>query len=150
MSGLDLVTLGGYGRAIELNTDHAAAGIVLALELVEADDALRDHADVAALLGAAGNTEQNDGSYARKTGLTFTKNEDTVNNRTELTVPNQTFTSQSGDPWVKLVIAIQVTASDSGRIPITVHDFDVTPNGGDITADLSGNTPAQTFYRAAG
>jgi hypothetical protein len=150
MSGLDVVTLRGYGRAIELNSRVPNQGVIVALEVVEADDALRDHADMNALLGAAGNTEQNDGSYARKTGLTFTLNEDTTNNRGELTVPNQTWTSQAGDAWVKLVFGIQDGAGDANLVVITAHDFDITPNTGDITADLSGNSPAQTFYRAAG
>ncbi len=149
MSGLDVVTLRGYGRAIELNVRVPNQGTIVALEVVQADDALRDHADMAALLAAA-NTEQNDASYARKTALTFTLNEDTTNNRGELTVPNQTWTGQAGDPWVKLVFAIQDGAGDANLVVITAHDFDITPNTGDITADLSGNSPAQTFYRAAG
>lgn len=150
MSGLDVVTMRGYGRAVELNARVPNAGAIVALEAVEADDALRDHADMQALLAAVGNTEQNDASYGRKTGLTFTLNEDTTNNRAELTCPNQTWATQSGDPWVKLVYGIQDGAGDVNLVVITAHTFDITPNTGDITADLSGNTPAQTFYRAAG
>ena len=74
---------------------------------------------------------------------------DDANNRVDIVGGDQTFTSVvAGDVWTDLVIAYDDagTDSDAATIPLSKHDFAVTPNGGDITAD----EPVAGFARCAG
>lgn len=133
------------GAFAEKFRDGAANGIVLLLSAAEAQAAFADHDDLAALLGAAGNTEVADASYARKTGLTGTVTVDDSNDRVDVDIPDQTFTGLAGPDPVSLVVAYEESASDAGRVPLTHHDFAVTSDGSDVTAQFN----AAGFARAA-
>lgn len=141
----DLVFNIAMGAFVEKFRDGSANGLVLLMEAVEADDALRDHDALDVLLAAAGNTEMSDASYARKTGLTGTITVDDTNNRVDVDIPDQTWTALSGNALVALEVAYEESASDAGRIPLTNHVFSVTPDGSDVTAQFN----AAGFGRAA-
>lgn len=133
------------GAAAEKVRDGAANLLVLLLTAQEAEAAAKDHDELDAFLTAAGNTEASDGSYARKTGLTGTITVDDTNDRVDIDVADQTWTALAGTAITDLVVAYEESAADTGRIPLTNHDFAVTPDGSDVTAQFN----ASGFYRAS-
>lgn len=117
--------------------DGAANGGVLLLTAAEADAALKDHDDLAALLGATGNTEASDASYARKTGLTGTITVDDTNERVDVDIPDQTWTALAGAAIVDAEVFYDEGGTDGTRIPLSNHDFAVTPDGSDVTIQFN-------------
>lgn len=119
--------------------------VLVALEAVEADDTLNNYDDLNALLGAAGNTEATSTNYARievaAAGITFSV-DDTGNSVKTVVDADQTWSTiaqAASESWVKLLVcydADNATGTDANIVPLTYHDFSVTPNGGDITADF--------------
>lgn len=140
--GLANIAKGGFAEKFR---DGAANGIVLLLTANEAETALIDHDALDVLLAAAGNTEASDASYARKTGVTGTITVDDVNDRVDVDIPDQTWTALAGAAITKLLVAYEESAADSGRVFISHHDFAVTPDGSDVTAQFN----ASGFARAA-
>lgn len=45
----------------------------------------------------------------------------------------------------KLIVAYEESAADSGRVPLSHHDFAVSPDGSDVTAQIN----AAGFARAS-
>jgi hypothetical protein len=136
------------GAFAEMFRDGATNGIVMLLKANEADATLVDYDDIAALLVPSGNVEAVFTNYARKTGLTGTITVDDTNNRVDVDIPDQTWTSAgngANDTLTKLVVAYQNAAADATRIPLTHHDFAVTTDGSDLTAQFN----ASGFGRAA-
>lgn len=140
----DLVFNIAKGAVVEMFRDGAANGLMLLLSAADTDDAMRDTNDIAALL-ATGADEVVDASYARKTGLTGTITVDDTNNRVDVDMPDQTWTALAGPDTVDLVVGYENAAADSTRIPLTLHDFVVTTDGTDVTAQLN----AAGFFRAS-
>lgn len=143
-----------YNRA--KNNDPADSALVIAVLAtsgLESDATLKDKDDFAALVSGATNEVTNSG-YARKvltdsdlTGFTFAP--DDTNDRFDLDIADQTWTAvAAGDGWSKIVIGYDsdtTGGTDSGIIPLTCHDFAITPDGSDITAVIA----AAGFYRAS-
>ncbi|KKM89916.1 hypothetical protein LCGC14_1243860 [marine sediment metagenome] len=135
------------GAAAEMFRDAAANGIVLLLTVNQAEVTLIDHDDLGAMLAAA-NTEAVFTNYARKTGLTGTITVDDPNDRVDIDFPDQTWSSAgngANETLTKLITAYENAAADATRIPLTHHDFALTTDGSDVTAQLN----AAGFYRAA-
>jgi len=125
--------------------------LILATAGIEADSVLRDVDTVTGLVAGTTN-EVTNGGYARKTLtdadiVAFVP--DDVNDRVDLDIPDQTFTAvAAGDGWNDLVIAYDsdtTAGTDANIVPCTIHDFVVTPDGSDITAQIA----AAGFYRAS-
>lgn len=138
----------GKGAAAEMFRDAAANGIVLLLKASIADNTQKDFDDLAALIGDAGVDEADFTDYARKTGLTGTITVDDTNDRVDVDLPDQTWAGAGGasnNTLVDLVVAYQNSAADSGRVPLTQHDFAVTTDDSDLTAQFN----AAGFYRAS-
>lgn len=136
------------GALVEKFRDAAANGIVLLMKANEAEATLVDRDELAALFAEAGNTEATFTNYARKTGLTGTITVDDSNDRVDLDFPDQTFSSAgngANDTLTKLVCAYEEAAAEASRLPGTHHDFSVTTDGSDITAQFN----AAGFFRAA-
>ncbi len=136
----------GYYMADALGLAGAnAAMTIVVLEAAEADDTLRDYDDLDALLTPAGNTEASSTGYSREetgsAGITVTI-DDTANDAQAEKDADHTWTSVSQattEDWVKLLCcydADTTAGTDADVVPMTHHDFSVTPNGGDITADF--------------
>lgn len=135
------------GAAAEKVRDGATNLLILLLKVNEAEATFRDRDDVAAIL-ANGSTEADFTNYARKTGLTGTITVDDTNDRVDVDIPDQTWTAAGGatnNTLTKLVVAYQESAADSGRVPLTHHDFAATTDASDLTAQIN----AAGFYRAA-
>lgn len=134
------------GAAAEKIRDGASNVVVLLLKANEAETALRDHEDAAALLGAAGNTEADATNYARKTGVTATVTVDHTNDRVDLDTADHLFSALGGasnNVLTKLVFGYSQGAGDANIVPLTHHDFAVTTDGTDVTAQVA------NFFRAA-
>ena len=92
----DLVFNIAKGAAAEMFRDSAAKGIVMLLKAAEADATLKDRDELNAMLAEAGTTEADFTNYARKTGLTGTITVDDTNDRVDIDIPDQTWTSAGG------------------------------------------------------
>lgn len=149
------------GRVAELanrvNANDPANSVFLVTLLaatgVESDAVLKDKDDFAALVSGATNEATNTG-YSRKTldntaGITVTV--DDTNDRVDVDIPDQTWTGLTNDGTGAvgdLVIAYDSDSTggtDSGIVPLTLHDFAVTPDGSDVTAQVN----AAGFFRAS-
>lgn len=106
----------------------------------------------AALPGAGGAAEVTNSGYARKhlidTDIVAFAPDDT-NDRVDLDIPDQTFTAiAAGTAWTDLIVAYDsdnTGGTDANVVPLTMHDFAVTPDGSDITV----NVATAGFYRAS-
>lgn len=132
------------GRLAEkVDDDDSKLGMLL-LTTADTDDTMQATADIAALL-ATSAVEDADGSYARKTGITGTVTVDTGNKRVDVDVPDQTWPALSGSDTTDLVTYYEEAAADATRIPATNHDFAVSVDGSDVTAQVN----AAGIWRAA-
>jgi hypothetical protein len=119
--------------------------VVLASSGLESDAVLIDKETLQDVLAGSTDEVTNTG-YARKV-LTDTEiaamAPDHPNDRMLLTIPNQTWTSvAAGSNWAKLLICYDndtASGTDANIIPLTAHDFSVTPDGSDITMQVSSN-----------
>lgn len=135
------------GAAAEKVRDGATVLIVLLMKANEAETTLLDRTDLADVFIEAGNTEADFTNYARKVGLTATLTVDNTNDRVDLDLPDQTFTAAgnaTNNTLTKLLTAYEEAAADATRIPLTHHDFAVTTDGSDLTAQFN----AAGFFRA--
>jgi len=142
-----------YVNRVDNNDPTNSALIVMILRTasIEADSVLRDKDDFSALVSGTTDEATNSG-YVRKTltdaDITFSAPDDT-NDRYDVDIPDLTWTAvASGDGWSKLVIGYDsdtTGGTDSGIVPLTAHDFVVTPDGSDITAQIA----AAGFFRAS-
>lgn len=83
--------------------------------------------------------EQTAGGWTRKTitNASITLTVDDSGNLVKVIVPDQTWTGPTaGSDVVDIAICLDAGA-DSGRRVLTVHDFAVTADGNDVTADFS-------------
>lgn len=137
---------------VQTNDPTNSALIVVAIVATATDATMRDYDTLAALLGDADVAEATNTNYARKvltdSALSAISPDDT-NDRMDLDFGDQTWSAvASGDNWTDLVICYDgdtTGGTDSNIIPLTCHDFAVTPDGSDITAQLA----AAGFYRAS-
>lgn len=117
--------------------------VVLKATGLESDDVLRDYDDLAAILAAA-NDEATNSGYARKVldntgGITVTV--DDTGDRVSVDIPDQTWTAvaATGGAWGKLLVCYDsdtTAGTDANIVPLTGHDFAVTPDGRDIDASV--------------
>lgn len=144
-----------YYNRVESDDPANSALIVVALKAsgLESHATLKDYNDLAAILAAANDEATNTG-YARKTltqaDLAALPSPDDTNDRYEVDIPDQTWTAvqTTGGAWGMLLICYDpdtTAGTDSTIIPLTMHDFAVTPDGTDIVAQVN----ALGFFRAA-
>jgi len=154
----DLVFNIAKGRVAELynrvdsNDPSASALVVIAIDANgDTDATMNDRDTVSALLGGTAN-EVTNSNYARKvltdSDLTAFAPDD-ANDRVDLDIADQTWTAvAAGDAWTDLVIGYDndtAGGDDTNIVPLTLHDFAVTPDGSDITAQIA----AAGFFRAS-
>lgn len=139
------------GRIIELynhvesNSPAGCEIVILAINAGSATDAtMMDYDNLSLLLGDAQVAEVTNAGYARKflvaADLASLPAPDDANDRFDVTFPDQTWTAvaAAGGAWTDLVIAYDPlgTGVDTNTIPLSCHDFGITPDGSDITADF--------------
>jgi len=147
------------GRVAELynrvDTNDPANAVlviaVLATSGIETDAVLKDKDDLAAVVAGTTNEVTNT-NYARKV---LTDSDivafaaDDTNDRVDLDFPDQTWSAvASGDGWNDALVCYDSASTggtDANIVPLTMHDFVVTPDGNDITLQVN----AAGFYRAS-
>ena len=152
----DIVCNIAKGRAaawmqnVEDNSPVAAVLRLFAIVSTNTDDERRDVDTMTALFALGTTAEATNTNYANlvldETDITITV--DDTNNRVDIDLTDQVWsTILTGDNWTHIVLAYDDDGSDTDTttIPMTIHDFVVTPNGGDITAVID----AAGIYRAA-
>ncbi len=137
------------GAFVEMFNDSAANGIVMLMKANEAEATLVDRTDIADILVEGGNTETTATDYARKTGLTGTVTVDNTNDRSEVDIPDQTWTAignGTNDTLTKALVCFENAGADATMIPLTHHDFAITTSNNDLTIQFA----ATGFGRAQG
>lgn len=140
-----------YNR-VDSNDPTNSALILLGINTATSDATLKDLDTVAAIEADGGTAELTNSGYARKT---YTDTDlaafapDDTNDRVDLDLPDHTFTGvASGTAFTDLIVAYDsdtTAGTDSNVVPLTQHDFAVTPSGGDITVQWA----AAGFFRAS-
>lgn len=133
--------------------DNSPAAAVLRLFVIDANgetDANMEETDTMTALFATLANEVTNSGYTNQTqddtDIVITL--DDTNDRVDIDISDQTFsTIGAGDAWEDLVVAYDADGSDTDTttIPMTLHDFVVTPDGSDITAQID----AAGFFRAS-
>lgn len=124
------------GSVVEKVRDGATLKALL-LTAAEADADIVDHDDVAALLGAAGNTEATFTNYARQTltGVAASVNDGTDTAKADADdIVWASAGGASNETLVALVVYEDVDATDANAIPLLKYDFSVTTDGQNLTA----------------
>ncbi len=142
-----------YNR-VDTNDPAASAIIIVILRTtnLEADAGLKDRDDLNDILVTGTSDEPTQAQYGRKT-LTDTElvafAPDDTNNRVDLDIPDQTWVAVvAGDAWSRFLTCYDNdtgAGTDANIVPMTSHDFVVTPDGSDITAQVA----AAGFFRAS-
>lgn len=132
----DLLFNIGRGRTQQAKADGEDLIVVL-LKVAQADNTLRDHDTLAAVLAAA-NTEADFTNYSREVILNaaWTLTIDDTANTIAADFADITWSPAGGatnNTLVKLLVCID-GANDAARIPLTLHDFATTTDGNDLTA----------------
>lgn len=115
---------------------------------LEADATLKDYNDLSALLAGTSNEQT---TMGRKTlaAADVTITVDDTNDRVDIDLTDQTWTAATGNAISALVVVYcpdgVTPGADSTFIPLTKHDFVVTPDGSDVTAQIA----AAGFFRAS-
>ena len=149
------------GRAAELwnnvKTDDPTAAVlrVFLMKANEAESTLIDRDTISAVFAEAGSTEADFTNYTNKSIATaalsaISLGTDDTNDLQDADIPDQTWTSAGGasnNTLTKLIVAYDPdgTDTDTGTIPLTHHDFAITTNGGDLTAQIN----TEGFFRAS-
>lgn len=108
-----------------------------------ADSTLIDLDTVAQVEADGSTAEVTNSGYARKTlaDSTITITYDDTNDRVDLDIADQTWTAvAAGTAWTDLMFAYDSDSTggtDANQIPVSFHDFAVTPDGSDITATIA-------------
>lgn len=137
----DLITNIGKGRHVYYAAQAEAGGgpvltaVVLEATGLEADDTLQDYDTLSALLAGASNEQS---TMGRKDLSNVTVTVDDTDNTASWTADDIVWANATGNATGKIVICYDPTGSsaDSALIPLTLHDFAVTPDGTTITADV--------------
>lgn len=143
-----------YNR-VKSNDPANSALIIVVLKSagISSDATLLDLDTLSAVLGSGSTVEATNTGYARKV-LTdadiVAMAPDDTNDRMDIDIPDQTWTgvATSGGAWGKLLVCYDgdtTGGTDANIVPLTAHDFAVTPDGSDITAQIA----AAGFYRAS-
>lgn len=141
-----------YNRVKSNDPANSALVIVVIDANGDTDATMRDRETLAALLGGTANEVTNT-NYARKvltdTELAALPAPDHANDRYDIDLPDQTWSAVlAGTAWTDILVCYDndtTGGTDSNIIPLTCHDFAVTPDGSDIVAQIA----AAGFFRAS-
>lgn len=142
-----------YYNRVKSNDPANCALIIIAIDANgDSDATMRDRDDLSALLGGLANEVTNT-NYARKiltdVELAALPAPDDVNDRFDIDLPDQTWSAiLAGTAWTDLLVCFDTdttSGTDASIIPLTCHDFQITPDGSDIVAQIA----AAGFFRAS-
>lgn len=144
--------VGEFFNRVDANDPATATLKIVVLKAagLEADDTLNNYDTLADVLAAANDEATNTG-YAR---LSLSDSDiamgspDDTNNRFDYDIPDPAWSNvqATGGAWGKLLVCYDPNSSaDSAIIPLTFHDFAVTPDGTNIT----GTVASTGFFRSS-
>lgn len=143
-----------YAANIIANSPTNSAFIVCVFDMgVTTDATLKDLDTLQAVIDDANSTERTTNGWSRVTvddtgeGLTVTV-DDTTNDCVDVDMNDITWTSVTSGTSTDLVIGYDsdtTAGTDSNIIPCTQHDFAVTPDGSNVTAQIA----TGGWYRAS-
>lgn len=147
----DVVFNQAKGRVAELANrvnanDPANSAFIFEMLGSAASDAVLIDLDTFAAIESDGSTaEQTGGTYVRKTltdASSITVTVDDTNNRTDVDCPDQTWTALTVTSGVVTDIVVGYDSdttggTDANIVPLTLHDFPITPDGSDVTATIA-------------
>lgn len=141
-----------YVARVDGNDPTNSALVIVAIVTTATDATLKDLDTLAAVLADGNTAEATNTNYAR---IVLTDSDlaapspDDANDRVDVDIADQTFSSiTAGDNWTDLIICYDsdtTGGTDANIVPLTQHDFAVTPDGNDILAQIN----AAGFFRAA-
>lgn len=134
-----------FAERVKANDPTNSALIVVVIDAGAAtDDTLRGYDNLSLLLGDAAVTERNTNGWTRKT-ITDTETitivyDDTADEAT-VDIDDITWTAvgAGGGDSTDLVLCYDADTTggdDTNIIPISIHDFVITPDGSDVTATI--------------
>ncbi len=138
-----------YVIRILANDPTNSAFVVCLLDASVADATAEDYDNLSLVLGDAGTTEATFTNYARKVITDPTRTVDDTNDRIDLDVTDITWTAAGNGtnntiPDLLFTYDADTTGgADTDIIPCTQHDFVVTTDGSDLTAQVT------NFFRAS-
>lgn len=121
--------------------------IVVPLEAtgLVADSVMKDYDDLSTLLAGATNEQT---TLGRKTITAVTVTVDDTNDRVDADFADVTWTAATGNAIGALLVCYDgdtTAGTDTNIVPLTKHDFTVTPDGSDLVAQIA----TAGFYRAS-
>lgn len=140
-----------FAERVEANDPANSAFIVAVINTSATDATLKDLDTMAAIEADANTAEVNNSGYARKTlaNGTLTITYDDTNDWVDVIIADQTWNTVAATPdWTDLLLLYDsdtTAGDDTNVIPISQHDFSVSPDGSNITADA----PTTGVVRAA-
>jgi hypothetical protein len=152
MSGVFNIAKGKVGTYVS-NVDAGSPAnsriIVIPFDATGATEATILDADTVAAVEAVTNvTERTTGGWGRKTltGSDVTATVNDTDNRFDADASDQTWTGVSAGAVTHLLFCYDADSTggaDSDLIPLTWHDFPITPDGSDVVATIT------DFFRAS-
>jgi hypothetical protein len=140
--------VGGFYDRVNDNDPSTSRLIVIPVEAsgLQTQAVLEDMDTIDAVFAGATNEQTTLGrKYLTDAELAASAPDDT-NNRFDLDIPDIIWTAGTGNAVAGLIIAYDpASGADSTLIPLTYHDFAVTPDGSDIVAVIA----ATGFFRAS-
>ena len=118
-------------------TNDALIIVVLESAGLVSDATMRDYDTLADILAGATNEQT---TMGRKTAASVTVTVDDTNDRVDIDMADPTWTAATGSAVGALVVCYDpdtTGGADADLIPLSKHDFVVTPNGGDITGTVT-------------
>ncbi|MFC7582447.1 hypothetical protein ACFQYP_00555 [Nonomuraea antimicrobica] len=147
------------GRVVELhnrvraNDPAGSALLVVALVAsgIEGDAVLKDKDTLADVVAGTTNEVPTGNGYTRKVlqaADLVAAVPDDINDRSDVDIPDQAWPQvlAATGAWAKLLICYRPSeaATDAQIVPLTAHDFAITPDGTDVVAQIA----SAGFYRA--
>lgn len=131
------------GAFAEIVRDGANIQICVIDAGATTDATYRDHDALSNVIAAS--TERTTNGWTRKaiSNGSVTLTVDDTNDRVDLDIADQTWTTVTSGASTDLVFAEDLGGADSGDRPLSLHDFAITPDGSDVTATVA------VFLRAA-
>lgn len=129
------------GRLAQYGDLSAAADALIIIPVessgVESDATLKDKTTVSDFFSGATNEM---GSNRKTVSSSVTVTVDQTNDRVDIDIPDQVWTALTGNAISDLLVAYDSdtgAGTDANVVPVSVHDFSVTPDGSDVTAQIA-------------
>lgn len=123
-------------------TNDALIAVPIETSGIVSDATMRDYDDLQALLAGASNEQT---TMGRKTLSGVTVTVDDTNDRVAIDAADILWTAATGNAISAIVICYDpdtTGGTDADLVPLTKHDFVITPDGSDVTATVA------DFFRA--